>query len=330
MSVDQPTPTPEEQMQVRVLWLYFMEGRTQGEIADALSTNRLRVNRVISEARRTGLVTISLNSRLTSCVELERALADAFGLHRAIIVPTPSDPALVPVLLGQATADYVSQLLTSTKMSGIGVGWGATLRELVRHMPSLRRPELCVNSVMGGLTRGIEINTFDIASDLARQLSAECAYLAAPIYAGSPQSRDAIMTQDVFRDAFKRIAANDMIILSVGDLTEKSLLMRYGLPKDVDIDGLSEAGALGDLLGQFINRSGEPIDHSINRRAIALPLDALRAVPNVVLSSGGMHKAGAIAAALRSGLCNVLVCDEDTARAAVALATQWNGGENKA
>ncbi|WP_246666117.1 sugar-binding transcriptional regulator [Aquamicrobium sp. LC103] len=310
-------------MQVRVLWLYFMEGRTQAEIADELSTNRLRINRIISEARRTGLVTITLNSRLTSCVELERQLSDAFGLNRAIIVPTPKDVDLVPVLLGQATAEYVNQLLSGTKIGGIGVGWGATLREMVRHMPSLRRPELCVNSVMGGLTRGIEINTFDIASDLARQLSAECAYLAAPIYAGSQESRDAIMTQDVFREAFERIAANDMIIISAGDLTERSLLMRYGMPKDVDIDGLARAGAQGDLLAQFINRSGKPIDHPINRRAIALPLDALRAVPNVVLSSGGMNKAPAIAAALRSGLCDVLVCDEDTARAAASLAAQW-------
>jgi DNA-binding transcriptional regulator LsrR (DeoR family) len=323
-----PAPTPDEQMQVRVVWLYFMEGKTQAEIADALSTNRLRINRTINEARRSGLVTVTLNSRLTSCVELERLISEQFGLKRAIIVPTPGDTDLIPVLLGQATADYVAQLLSTAKMSGIGVGWGATLREMVRHMPAMRRPELCVNSVMGGLTRGIEINTFDIASDLARQLSAECAYLAAPIYAGSPESRAAIVTQDVFRDAFERVAANDLIILSVGDLTERSLLMRYGLPRDVSIDTLVAAGARGDILAQFINRAGRPIDHPINSRAIALPLEALRSVPNVVLTSGGMNKAEAIAAVLRSGLCKVLVCDEDTARAAMTLALQWHDAEN--
>jgi DNA-binding transcriptional regulator LsrR (DeoR family) len=318
-----PAPTPDEQMQVRVVWLYFMEGKTQAEIADALSTNRLRINRIINEARRSGLVTITLNSRLTSCVELERLISEEFGLTRAIIVPTPDDADLIPTLLGQATADFVVQLLSTTKMSGIGVGWGATLREMVRYMPAMRRPELCVNSVMGGLTRGIEINTFDIASDLARQLSAECAYLAAPIYAGSPESRAAIVTQDVFREALERVAANDLIILSVGDLTERSLLMRYGLPKDVSIDALAAAGAQGDILAQFINRDGRPVDHPINGRAIALPLEALRSVPNVVLTSGGMNKVEAIAAVLRSGLCKVLVCDEETARDAMTLAVQW-------
>ena len=84
----------DEQMAVRVVWHYFMEGRTQADIAQALSTNRLRVNRIINEARRSGLVTITLNSRLISCVELELNLAREFGLDRAIIVPTkpPKNP----------------------------------------------------------------------------------------------------------------------------------------------------------------------------------------------------------------------------------------------
>jgi DNA-binding transcriptional regulator LsrR (DeoR family) len=315
----------DEQMAVRVVWLYFMEGRTQAEIADVLSTNRLRINRIINEARRSGLVTITLNSRLASCVELELTLAREFGLKRAIIVPTPGEEELIPVLLGQAAADYIAQLLASDGIKGIGVGWGATLRETVRHMPAMRRPDVCVNSVMGGLTRGIEINTFDIASDLARQLSAECAYLAAPIFTGSPESQAAIMGQDVFREAFERIAADDLILLSVGDMTEKSLLMRYGLPRDVTIEQLVEAGAECDVMAHFLNRHGQPIDHPINHRAIALPLEALRQVPNVVFASGGLNKAQGIAAALLSGLGNALISDEDTARAALAIALELRG-----
>ncbi|MGH6859342.1 MAG: sugar-binding transcriptional regulator [Phyllobacterium sp.] len=313
-------------MQVRVVWLYYMEGRTQAEIADAFSTNRLRVNKIIAEARRSGLVSITVNSRLTTCVEIEQQLVAEFGLSRAVIVPTPEDGNLIPVLLGQATADLMTQLLASNAPMGVGVGWGATLREMIRHMPYLRRPDIRVNSIMGGLTNGIEINTFDIVSDLARHLNAQCSYLAAPIYAGSPQSRDAILAQDVFRDAFEQIAANDIIVLSIGDMTERSLLMRYGLPKDVTIDELVGKGACGDVLAQFVDRDGTPIDHPINRRAIAPPLDALRRAANVIFAAGGINKAQAIAAVLLSGLGNVLVCDEDTARAAIAFAGKRRQG----
>lgn len=318
LSPDQPF----DQTLVRVAWLYFKEGRTQAEIADLLSTNRLRINKLINEARRTGLVTITLNTSLTSCIELEQTLMAEFGLERAIILPTPKDPDLISVLVGEATADYFMQLLNTTRVSGVGTAWGITLREMVRFVPPSKFPDICVSSVIGGLTRGLAINTFDIASDLARQLNAECAYLAAPVYADSPASRDAICNQQEFQTAFTRIASNDIVLVSIGDMSDRSLLMRYGLPRDVDVQSLLDAGAVGDILGQFIDRNGQPIDHEINRRAIALSLESLRKVPRVIFAAGGRSKARAIAGALRSGLGSTLVCDEDTARLALDLARQ--------
>ena len=91
--------------------------------------------------------------------------------------------------------------------------------------------------------------------------------------------------------------------------------MRYGLPGDVRVAELAEAGAVGDMLGQFIDRDGEAIAHPINRRAIALPLDALRRIPTVILASGGTNKAEVIAATLRGRLASVLITDEDAAAA---------------
>ncbi len=317
-NLDRPV-NADHQTLVRVAWLYFMEGRTQSEIADALGTNRLRINRIINEARRSGLVGIQFNSRLASCVELEHELVGR-GLKAAIIVPTPADPELVPVLIGQATAQYIAQTLRQTSIRGLGVGWGATLREMVRHMPEGRFPELCVNSVMGGLTHGLEINTFEIASDLARRLGANCEYFAAPIYAGSPDSRDTIVAQDVFQKALRLIRGDEMIVLSVGDLTTRSLLVRFGLPDDIPIAELRACGATGDMLGQFFDAGGRPVEHEVNRRAVALPLADLAGVPTVVVASGGRNKAAAITAVLRARLASVLVCDEETARVAASAA----------
>lgn len=54
-------------------------------------------------------------------------------------------------------------------------------------------------------------------------------------------------------------------------------------------------------MAQFVDAAGQPI----NRRAIALPLEALRKVPNVVFASGGAnktprHRRGA---SIRAGEC---------------------------
>lgn len=310
----------EEQLNVRVAWLYFMEGLTQSDIAERLGLTRLRVNRMVSEARSSGLVGITLNSSLTSCIELEQELTRRFSLQTAVIVPSPGDPHLTPTLLGRAAAEFISRHLEERAVSGLGIGWGATLRETISHVKAARFPDLVVNSMMGGLTHGLELNTFEIASALAARLGAQCHYLAAPIYAGSPESRDTILSQDVFRETFERIAANDVALLSIGDLTPQSLLVRYGLPPDVAAHELHAMGAVGDVMGQFFDIAGRTIDHPLNRRAIALPLDALRRIPTVVFAAGGRHKIKPIAAALTARLASVLICDEDTARAAAKLA----------
>jgi len=306
-------------LETRVAWLYFMEGLTQAEIAEKLGMTRLRVNRMLVEARASGLVNITINSRFSTCVELEQVLIREFGLKDAVIIPTPDDPDLVPVLLGQATGEYLSNLLETNRITGLGLGWGATLRETIRTMRAGRYPDLCVNSMMGGLTHGLELNTFETASSLANRLNAQCQYLAAPIYAGSPESRDIILAQDVFREAFERIATNDVAVLSIGDLSPRSLLIRYGLPRDVIADELVALGAVGDIMGQFYDADGRMIDHPLNRRAIALPLGDITRIPIVILTSGGKNKTAAIAGALKARIPSVIICDEDTARGACDL-----------
>jgi DNA-binding transcriptional regulator LsrR (DeoR family) len=177
---------------------------------------------------------------------------------------------------------------------------------------------------MGGLTQGLEINTFEIARELARRLEARCSYLVAPIYTGSPQSRDTILQQEVFALSGKDVV-NDLALLSIGELSTRSLLVRHGLPKDVTMEELKALGAVGDIMGQFFSRDGVLIPHVINERVIALSFDDLRKVETTIFAAGGNHKTEAIAGVLSAGLCSVLVCDEDTAEAAAAMARRPAG-----
>jgi lsr operon transcriptional repressor len=309
----------DEQLRVRVAWLYFMEGLTQGDIAGKLGITRLRANRLLGEARASGLVNIQVNARLTGCVELERQLIQETGLKDAVIVPTPTDPDQIAVALGRATADYLARHLGETRVRGLGIGWGTTLRETIRHLHDGSFPELSINSMMGGLTHGLELNTFEIASEFARRINGQCNYLAAPIYAGSPKSRDTILAQDVFRETFQRLATCDVALMSVGDLSRRSLLIRYGLPRDVTVESLRGAGAVGDIMGTFLDQRGQPVNHPLNKRVIATPVTMLRNIATVIVASGGLNKTAILAAALRAKLCSVLVTDEAAARAVLGI-----------
>jgi len=73
-------------------------------------------------------------------------------------------------MIGRATADYLARHLGENRARALGIGWGATLRETVRHLASANLRDLSINSMMGGLTYGSELNTFEIASQFARRV----------------------------------------------------------------------------------------------------------------------------------------------------------------
>src|SRR2546423_9131897 len=114
----------ENQTEVRAAWLYFMEGLTQAEIARRLGTTRLRINRILVDARRNGLVGITLNSELATCVALEQQLIRDFRLKAAVVVPTPPDEAQNPMIFGRAAAKFVSRFLEDKPNRRVRIRWG--------------------------------------------------------------------------------------------------------------------------------------------------------------------------------------------------------------
>jgi DNA-binding transcriptional regulator LsrR (DeoR family) len=306
------------ELMVRAAWLYHVESLTQQQIAERMNITRRRVNEILSEALEAGVVRISFDSVLAESVELEAKLRKRFGLQDAVVVPTPADPALLHSVLGRGAAGFLGRLIQTQKPASIGVGWGSTLRETIQHIPSLNEPQIKVRSMMGGLTQGSEINTFEIVRGFAQVLNGQCRYFVAPIYAESPESRDAIISQAVFQRTFKQICEVDVAYLSVGDVSQQSLQVRYGLPEGMNEQILRRAGAVGDLMGRYLDATGKEIDHPLNRQVLAPEMDDFRKIGCRIVASGGAHKRKILLAVAQSGLANVMITDADSAKAMLA------------
>jgi DNA-binding transcriptional regulator LsrR (DeoR family) len=72
-------------------------------------------------------------------------------------------------------------------------------------------------------------------------------------------------------------------------------------------------GAVGDLLYHFYGRDGRLVDHPINERVMAIPVESLASAPNRILTSGGPNKIEAIIGAIRMVKPTVFITDEVTA-----------------
>jgi DNA-binding transcriptional regulator LsrR (DeoR family) len=304
------------QIATRAAWMYFIEDRTQAEIAEHLGLTRMRVNRLLSLARESGLVQFQITRKLRACVELENALRDRFGLGDAHVVPSPLDPASTRAVVAMQAGALLSDRLRPEMT--VAVGWGRTLRASLRAMDARAIPDLEIVSLIGGLMRGSVMNAYETALRLADMFDARCTYVAGPAFADSEETRDLLLRQGMIEDALARARRADVAYISVGALHPASSMATLGLVTPEDIATLARAGAVGDLLGYWIDANGALVDHPINRRVLALPIEDLRAIPSVILATGGPGAEAAVRAALLTCVVDCLVTDERTAAAICA------------
>lgn len=300
----------EQRRLLRIAWAYYVEGVTQNEIAKLFGLNRVRVNRLLAAARESGMVRITIEAPGAPFVALERKLETAFGLRKVVIVPAPVSGSPLHVSIAAAAGAHFSHLLGNGR--SVGIGWGRTLRLSLQSMRLTPSRDLSIVALIGGLTRASVMNAYETASHLADLHQADCFYIAAPAYADDAETRNILLQQTMIRDVMDRARALDCALVSVGGMGPDSTMEQLGLVSPRDRKSLVAAGAVGDLLGHFIDAEGHIVDHPLNHRVIAVEPKTLSAMSRVVLASGGPDKDQVILGALRGGYCDELITDDAT------------------
>ena len=306
-----------EQLLVRLAWACEVQGMTQAQAAEQFGVTRLRVNKSLAEARERGIVRVTINSSFGPCIELEEELCARFGLDTATVAPVGGDDFKLHTVLGAALGQFLNRLLERPEIKLFGMSWGNTLNMATRFMVPMNRPNLEITSVMGGLTKGSDVNSYEITTRLADLCNASHSYFTAPVYASSMASREILEQQKEFKGSIEKIRAADGLALAAGDM-ENSLLLADGLPEDIKIRDLVQAGAVGDIMGYFLRVDGSLIDHDINARVLGIKLTDLDDLSNVIVAAGGAKKVPIMRAILLRNCVNHLVTDEHTARGLLA------------
>lgn len=299
-------------LRARVAWYYFAAGMTQQEIAGKLGLTRLRVNKLVGEMRSDGSVYIDIRLPMVSCIKLEEKLKRRFGLQDVRVVPSADDPQVLQRLVGEAAGPMIDSLMVNGMR--LGVGWGRTLSAALKTIGPRQYTRSWVATLMGGLTRGSGTNTFEVSTAFARAFGAECYYLTAPLYFPTAESLGVLTSHYGIADTLQQVRKADLAVVSCGDMSDRSLLVGTQTVTE-NLDGLLQCRAIGDLLGVFLDEAGHPVDHPLNERVMAISPYELKAIPNSILASGGLHKAPIIRAILTAGYVNHLVTDEDCASA---------------
>lgn len=309
----------EDDLPTRVAWLYYIGGLNQEMVGERLGLTRARVNKMLGEARESGLVTISINGTSTASLDREQRLMSEFNLAHCIVTPSlgtyfsvEATAELAFRAVGMAAARHLRAILDKNPTVTIGTGWGRTLAQMAAHFSETSAASAKFVSMMGSLTSNDSYSPFDVVHTLARRSGAESYFVPAPFVADTPADRDFLLGQRPIQRSLSIAREADYCFMSVGELTENSLLRRKDIISQEDLTALKKAGAVGDTNGFFFDANGRAVDSGISRRLIAVDPSQLQKADKILLVAG-INKLTATRGLLKSGLVNSMIIDGDTA-----------------
>ncbi|MGC8468497.1 MAG: sugar-binding transcriptional regulator, partial [Acetobacteraceae bacterium] len=273
-----------------------------------------------------GLVRVYVEGAAAGCIALEEALIARFALHFCRVVPDLGEPGLPLKGLGRAAGGYLQGALERGEHRLIGVGHGRTLAAMVDHLPRTGFPDLRFVSLLGGLPMRSLASPFDVIHRLAERTSAEAYLLPVPFFANTAADRAVLLAQRGVTEALAIAREATLFIVGIGDVSEEAFLGGVGAINAREMAALRAAGAVGEVLGRFVDAVGVPVASEMHERVIAVEPAAM-AAREVLAVAGGAAKAAAILAVLRSGLLSALITDEPTARRLVEAGSERAGTE---
>ena len=302
----------------RAARLHYEFGLTHQDTADALGISRIKVTRLLKQAREAGVVKITVVSTVSPFADLEDSLASAAGLREAIIVPmSENDGSAARSMLARGAASYLERVMRDGIV--VAVGLSRTIEEMPSWISDARPTRASFVSLTGAVRLGGQGsgNPYQAADALALAFSGTAEHLHAPVIVQSRAVADELRADPAIAQTLRRAAAADVAFVGVGGKDDRINFNQDAYITRDEWAKLLAEGMVGDIGGRFFDRNGVQINHDINGRVVGIDLDDFVRIPVRVVAAAGPSKVEAIAAAMRGGLVTVLVTDVETARALI-------------
>jgi deoxyribonucleoside regulator len=314
----------------KIALLYYRDGLTHEEIASRQGISRQTVGRYIERARREGLVDIQIKSPLLFAAELETSLEKDFNLKEALVVsPAVEGEEAVRDALGMAGAEFLEQHIRPGDT--FGVSWGGTVLEVGRHLKSV----ICRNVTVVQLNGSMDVGGYSTRAEymvdlVARAFDAQMVTFSAPMLVDRPQILESLLSDSRIAAALNVARKANIALFGVGDVSESSSPFKVGYYDQKLLEKARRDGAVGEICGRFYDSRGLLCSPKLDQRTLAVELENLKQKSLSIAIAGSPRKAGAILGMLRGHYCNVLITDEETARALLSQTEELpekSGGE---
>lgn len=298
--------------------MYYVQDLTQAEISRQINMTRSAVSRMLTEARKKGIVEINVRRPLRFDTTLESELKERFALKAVHVLSgqREADYDRLRRQLGLAAATVLKDLLRP-HMS-CGVAWGTTVRATIEALDVPYSMQVQIVQLVGVLrSNSHAFNAQALVDIMASKLGGEGIYLYSPFIVEDPATSYSIRNIPDVRENLEAGRRCDIALMGIGTVLDPtySSLYQGGHISLETLEQLRRDGAVGDVGGVHIDIDGNPAGGDFNDRLVGITGPDLLAIPTRLAVAGAVAKADAILGALRGGYTNLLVTDSQTAEA---------------
>ncbi|MCD6356257.1 MAG: hypothetical protein J7L66_03130 [Anaerolineaceae bacterium] len=293
---------------------YYIEKKTQVEIAQFSGYSRSAISRMLTEAEELGIIEINIRYPLLRDNNLERRLKEKYSLEMAFVMKSGlADYSYTLRQVGRLGSTYLQQILEDNMT--IGIGWGSSLYELVNSLPAISLSNVRVVQVIGatGGKSDRRIDGPDLADLLASKLGADHQYLHSPAFLDDEFATQSLKEQRQIRETLDLGYQSDIVLLGIGIIEVDPLfcsILRTGYLNEEEIKYVKESGGMCNFCGVVMDSRGQVLDIEVNRRSVAVDVYRLRESGCKLIGiAAGSRKAKAIKAVLEGNWLDVLITD---------------------
>lgn len=301
--------------------MHYLQGLTMEAIAGQMGVSRSTVSRLLSFARESGLVHISVEAPTGSRSSLGGQLRREFGVNAWVVPVRPADPDISRLGdVAQVCANHLSSLMEPGMT--LGIAWGNTTSAITPNLPGRKLRGTTVVQLNGAANASESGMPYAdaIISQAATAFGAKMVHFPVPAFFDYSETKNAMWRERSVRRVLETIESCDIALFGVGAMSGRlpSHVYSAGFLEESEIDAARQDGVVGDVCTVLMRQDGST-DMALNARASGPPPSQLRRIPRRICAVAGDSKAGPLLGALRAGVVTDLVVDSSLATRVLSI-----------
>ena len=294
--------------------MYYVDNLTQQVIGERLGVSRMKVARLLYEARRQGFVEIKLHFNSMENAELAREVERRFDIRECAVVPACENTEQLFSEMAACLAGILDRCLADKMI--VGVSWGTTLEGMAKFLKPKKKHSVKIIPIVGAVgLEGSGSYTNYVTRSFAETIGGINYTINVPAVVNSKVEKAVMEEVASTRQIISLARKARVLLVGLSDASIGSSLGKTGNFRQEEIDYLQTLGVIGNVNLVFLNAAGEHIDNRVEERIVRiLDPQLMKKVPVKIGIAFGRAKVEVIASAMRGGWITHLVTDEETAK----------------